>query len=71
MKHLLSFVALFFLLILPWSPGFCETVDQPKAEIPENVFHFDPVPEGTSLVHGFVVKNVGEGVLFIQKVRTG
>jgi hypothetical protein len=42
------------------------------AAVPLNpVFEFDPVPEGFVIVHDFKIKNMGTGVLDIQKVKTG
>ncbi len=50
-----------------------ETVDPaaPKAQFPERGFIFEPVVDGASVTHDFVVKNTGDGPLAIRNVKTG
>jgi hypothetical protein len=43
----------------------------PKLVIDETAHSFDPVLDGTMVTHDFVVRNEGEAVLNIQKVKTG
>jgi hypothetical protein len=43
----------------------------PKLVIGETAYSFDPVVDGTLVTHDFVVRNEGEAVLNIQKVKTG
>ena len=43
----------------------------PKLVIENKTFDFQKVDEGTILEHAFVVKNVGDQPLQIQKVRPG
>ena len=44
---------------------------QPNIVIPEPLFSFDAVVDGTEVVHDFQVLNRGTGELAIQKVQTG
>jgi hypothetical protein len=41
----------------------------PKIIIDEKVFDFQPIYEGKPIVHTFIVKNAGSGVLVIEKVK--
>ena len=43
----------------------------PEAFLPENVYEFQPVLEGTQVVHEFVLKNKGEAPLNILQVKSG
>ena len=43
----------------------------PSADLPERHFSFEPVVDGTEVVHNFVLYNKGSASLKIQKVRTG
>jgi hypothetical protein len=43
----------------------------PKLVIAETTHSFAPVVDGTLVNHDFVVRNEGEGVLNIHKVKTG
>jgi hypothetical protein len=43
----------------------------PVASLPEKSFNFDPVVEGTEVVHDFVIQNTGNGDLKIHRVSTG
>jgi hypothetical protein len=50
------------------------TVDQsapPSIMIPDPLFTFDNVVDGTEVVHDFRVNNRGKGDLAIEKVQTG
>ena len=42
----------------------------PVAVIPEKNFRFEPVLEGTTVRHDFVIKNSGKTALNISKVKT-
>ncbi|MGC9315635.1 MAG: DUF1573 domain-containing protein [bacterium] len=46
------------------------TGPQPVIEVPEQKFDFGYAPEGYYMAHSFAVRNVGEGELRIQRVRT-
>ena len=43
----------------------------PKLVIDEAAFSFEPVVDGSMVTHDFVVRNEGDAVLNIQKVKTG
>lgn len=43
----------------------------PRAEFLNPDFIFQVVPEGTKVIHDFIVKNSGENVLLIKSVKTG
>ena len=45
--------------------------DSPKAVAVEPVFEFEPVLDGETVTHTFVIKNTGKAELKIVKVRTG
>jgi hypothetical protein len=57
------------------APGFglaAETpAKAPQAFLPESVYEFQPVLEGTQVVHEFVLKNRGEAPLNILQVKSG
>ena len=43
----------------------------PKAFTPDLIFGFSPVPEGTIITHEFTIKNKGNAVLHVKRVKTG
>jgi len=56
------------------SGGGTSATDQtarPNIMIPEPLFSFDAVVDGTEVVHDFRVYNRGTGELTIEKVQTG
>lgn len=44
---------------------------EPSPTFPETSFRFDPVVEGSEVIHDFMVKNPGTAPLEISAVRTG
>ena len=67
---------LFLLILILLSPnlGRSETSDSrtgPKAYLPESVFEFQPVTEGTEVIHDFVLYNKGDEPLDILNVKAG
>jgi hypothetical protein len=57
-------------------PGYAQaaqsdTQPAPSAFLDSKNFEFDPVPEGTSVIHDFIIYNRGTLPLNIHKVRTG
>ncbi len=48
-----------------------ETLKHPSVVLPENIYQFDKVLEGTVLNHEFIVQNKGEASLEIKKVKPG
>jgi hypothetical protein len=47
------------------------TLNKPSILIPESLYKFSPVLEGTEIIHDFIVQNKGTAPLKIEKVRTG
>lgn len=61
------------LLLLPASAltGFAQSADGgPAVRIPQPVFTFQPVIEGTDVHHDFMVLNTGTAPLKIERVAT-
>ena len=48
-----------------------ESVEQPAAVISHVEYEFDAVVDGTQVTHDFAVKNTGNGMLEISRVKTG
>ncbi len=48
-----------------------QTPAEPRAEFVNSRFTFEPVTEGTPVIHDFTVRNTGSDVLRIEDVRTG
>ena len=73
MKHK-SVIACFFLIYIMILPVFSygsEEQGRPNAAVPDNSHEFEPVLDGTQIVHDFVVLNKGSADLEIEKVETG
>ncbi len=65
---------LLILILLSPDLGRSETTDSrtgPKAYLPESVFEFQPVVEGTEVIHDFVLHNKGDEPLEIVNVKSG
>jgi hypothetical protein len=58
-------------IVLTVAAGAAEQTPVPRIEIPSLEHTFEPVAEGETVVHDFVVRNAGEAELEIYKVRTG
>jgi hypothetical protein len=43
----------------------------PSTLIAEAVYEFEPVVDGTQVMHDYLIQNKGDGTLEIQKVKTG
>ncbi len=71
MKAKSTFIIIFILFITFAAGGQGETEEIPGAFLLKNSFEFEPVPEGTKVLHEFVLKNTGSAPLQIQDVRTG
>ena len=68
-------IYILFILVVPYS-AFCGPNDQgdstfPKVHVPEGTYEFEPVVEGTNVIHDFVIQNKGTATLDITKVRPG
>lgn len=73
MKHKLIVVC-FSLVFILGSFGLSLSGDEqgrPNAVIKDNSYEFEPVLDGTLIVHDFVVLNKGSAALEIEKVETG
>ncbi len=53
------------------APSAATATATPVVMLPELKFEFDPVVDGTEVVHGFAIKNTGNGPLAINRVKTG
>lgn len=47
------------------------TKEKPVAFLPEQIFEFEPVVEGTMVIHDFIIQNKGTATLDIHKVSAG
>ena len=54
------------LLVLFYLPH--QLIAQPKTLIDNPVFVFESVPEGVNIPHEFIIKNIGDTLLRIDKV---
>jgi hypothetical protein len=60
-------------LVLLAAPGLQAAEGQssaPKAVVPEAVYEFPAIPEGEYVVHDFVIRNQGDAVLNVLRVKT-
>ncbi len=64
----------FVLLVLLWTGGMQALADgstTPQAFVPNVHYNFAPVPAGAKILHVFIIKNKGNGLLHIERVKTG
>ncbi len=60
------------LVALPFASGAEDKTDENLSYVvPETQFTFQPVVEGTEVVHDFVILNKGADVLSVLNVKTG
>jgi hypothetical protein len=60
------------LVAIPVASGAEDTASETLSyAIPETQFTFQPVVEGTEVVHDFIIQNKGTDVLSILNVKTG
>jgi hypothetical protein len=59
---------LLLLMLIAGSQSLAQT--SPVAFLPERKYEFEAVPEGSEVVHDFILKNTGTAPLHIKKVRT-
>ena len=65
-------VTFLLLFISPLCVSAETTVKQvPKAVLPERIYEFEPVAEGTLVSHRFILQNRGDAPLIIEKIKTG
>jgi hypothetical protein len=48
-----------------------ETERSPAAFLPEQIYTFEPVVEGSEVVHDFILYNRGNETLFIENLKSG
>ncbi|MFW5639770.1 MAG: hypothetical protein ACOCW9_02280 [Thermodesulfobacteriota bacterium] len=53
------------------SAGNESTVPSPVAFLPEQVYTFEPVIEGTEVAHDFTLRNAGNETLYIENLKSG
>ncbi len=63
------FVGVFLSTVCCWSAEGSQ--EGPQAYLPETVFEFDPVVDGTEIVHEFILQNRGDAPLEILKIESG
>ena len=71
MKNQYFFVLAIFLIFMAASPLFADGQVFPDAFAPEAQYNFEPQPEGSKIIHEFIIKNRGEALLKIERVKTG
>ncbi|MEE4243141.1 MAG: DUF1573 domain-containing protein [Desulfopila sp.] len=59
------------LFLLSWAISTSQAATGPKALLPETVFDFGAVVEGTEVTHDFVIVNNGDEPLEINQVLSG
>lgn len=70
-RNLFTFVFVGILLSGAWC-WLAEASERgPKAYLPQSVFEFTPVVEGTEIVHEFILRNQGDAPLKILKIESG
>jgi hypothetical protein len=62
---------LFFVSSAYATDSVSENAKTPSAMIGEKDFRFDPVVDGSTVTHDYLVKNMGESTLEISQVKTG
>ncbi len=71
MKKIYFVFALFVLFSVMVLSNITVASTGPEAFAPDLIFGFSPVPEGTIITHEFTIKNKGDAVLHIKRVKTG
>jgi len=64
-------IAVFVLLVVPWSAYTQDNKQGPRLVLPEKEFNFGDVGKGSRITHEFVVLNQGDASLEIKKVSPG
>ncbi len=70
-KVMVGFCFIYVWFILIMGPAQVKAFEGPKAFLPEDVFEFEPVLEGSQIVHEFTVFNRGDATLKILKIESG
>ncbi len=71
-KYCIQWALVACLLMLPITVAAQDKADDNLVySVPEAQYNFQPVVDGTEILHDFVIKNTGKDVLTIMNVRTG
>lgn len=57
-------------LLFPEEYGLSSTVVGPKVHLPENVYQFGRVVEGSEVAHDFTIRNQGDELLLIVDIES-
>ena len=79
MKRMMMVLAVSALLLAGYGPSAAQSGGVPASNsekvpsisLPVTQWEFEPVVDGSAVVHDFVVQNKGDAPLNISKVRTG
>lgn len=72
MKNKQLILMLIFMLFVPFTGSAADTpTERPQAFLPESVYEFAPVLEGTRIEHDFIIHNRGNAPLSIIKIESG
>jgi hypothetical protein len=70
-RNLFAFIFVGVLLSAACCWSAEQSVKGPQAYLPDNIFEFKPVVEGTGIVHEFILLNQGDAPLEILKIESG
>jgi len=63
---------IYLVFFLPWVVNCGDsTPGNPQIFSPEPAHTFETIVEGKTVFHNFIIKNIGDKTLEIQKVKTG
>jgi len=69
------FIFVFIICFLFVGPVYSENENTiaklPSIFVPQNLYNFKAVVDGTEVKHGFLIQNKGTAPLLIQKVKAG
>ena len=70
LRKALYLLAVVSVVVLMVALGGSQEIKGPRIEIDESNFDFGFAPEGTFMVHEYVIRNIGDEPLIIKRVRT-
>jgi len=70
MKKIIVLLTAVMVVLAAYSTGWCSQKKGPRAVVADKEFRFDPLPEGAMVYHTFMIKNTGDEILNIKKVKT-
>lgn len=71
MKRTIGVISILFLLYVAGFIAHQAQAEGPKLLIPQTLFDFGYVPPKSAISHYYLVKNVGDDTLKIEKVKPG